>query len=319
MADQHPDHTVKWLTVSTDQAGQRIDNFLMRCYRKVPKNLIYRVIRKGEVRVDKGRVKPHRKLRAGECVRVPPIKTAHADAQSAVIAQTQLDRIEKAILYEDADLMVINKPAGVAVHGGTGLAWGVIEVLRRLRPQAKRMELVHRLDRDTSGCLLVAKKASVLKALHQQMRDHQVEKRYKALVSPHWPQSQRRVTLPLLRYTLASGERRVKVSTEGQSAESLFEPIESFTQADWVAVRLKTGRTHQIRVHASALGAPVVNDPKYAKEGQHRWFQQNGFTRLGLHAALLGFRHPVTEQWCVFEAPMDAALKTILKQLRGEL
>ncbi|KUJ73073.1 23S rRNA pseudouridylate synthase [Thiomicrospira sp. WB1] len=308
---------VRWIEVSEDDAGQRLDNFLMRCYRKVPKTLIYRVIRKGEVRVDKGRVKPHRKLKAGEVVRVPPIRQPDAPGE-AVIAQAQLDRIEQSIVYEDADLLVLNKPSGVAVHGGSGLSWGVIEVLRRLRPHAKRMELVHRLDRDTSGCLLVAKKASVLKALHAQVRQDALLKQYWALVAPHWPQGLDKVDLPLEKNTLQSGERLVKVSAQGKPSLSEFRPLETFSEADLVEVTLRTGRTHQIRVHAQVSGAPLVGDEKYGDRDVNRSFRKRGMKRLALHARRLGFKHPVTDQWCVFEAPLHEDFSALLAQMRGD-
>ncbi|MDR9498080.1 MAG: 23S rRNA pseudouridine(955/2504/2580) synthase RluC [Hydrogenovibrio sp.] len=308
---------VRWIEVSADDAGQRLDNFLMRCYRKVPKTLIYRVIRKGEVRVNKGRVKPHRKLQAGEVVRVPPIRQPDSP-DAAVIAQAQLDRIERSIVYEDADLLVLNKPSGVAVHGGSGLSWGVVEVLRRLRPYAKRMELAHRLDRDTSGCLLVAKKASVLKALHAQIREDQLLKQYWALVAPHWPKSVSRVDLPLLKNTLQSGERLVKVSAEGKPSVSDFRCLETFEDADLVEVTLRTGRTHQIRVHAQASGAPVVGDEKYGDQAVNQKFRKQGMKRLALHARRLGFTHPVTGQWCELEAPLHDDFSALLVQMRGE-
>lgn len=308
---------VRFIEVTSEDVGQRVDNFLMRHYRSVPKTLIYRVIRKGEVRVNKGRVKQSSRLNEGDLVRVPPIRVA--EKMDSVVPEAQLQRIEAAILYEDADLIVINKPSGVAVHGGSGIRWGLIEVVRALRPLAKRMELVHRLDRDTSGCILLAKKASVLKALHAQMRENDVTKIYWALVSGHWPTGVEKVDVPLLKNTLQSGERLVKVDPLGKSSVSYFKVQQHFEDYDLMSVRLKTGRTHQIRVHALSQGCPVVGDEKYGDKETNKVARQVGMKRLALHAHLLGFKHPVTQEWLEIEAPLHAGFKAVLERLqRGQ-
>lgn len=308
---------VRFIEVTSEDVGQRVDNFLMRHYRSVPKTLIYRVIRKGEVRVNKGRVKQSSRLNEGDLVRVPPIRVA--EKMDSVVPAAQMQRIEAAILYEDADLIVINKPTGVAVHGGSGIRWGLIEVVRALRPLAKRMELVHRLDRDTSGCILLAKKASVLKALHAQMRENDVTKIYWALVSGRWPAGVEKVDAPLLKNTLQSGERLVKVDPLGKSSVSYFKVQQHFEDYDLVSVRLKTGRTHQIRVHALSQGCPVVGDEKYGDKETNKVARQIGMKRLALHAHLLGFEHPVTQEWLEIEAPLHADFKAVLERLqRGQ-
>jgi len=304
---------VRFIEVTSEDVGQRIDNFLMRHYRSVPKTLIYRVIRKGEVRVNKGRVKQNSRLCEGDLVRVPPIRVAEKRVSDVPVSQ--LKRIEAAILYEDADLMVLNKPSGVAVHGGSGIQWGLIEVVRALRPLAKRLELVHRLDRDTSGCILLAKKASVLKALHADIRENKMTKIYFALLEGHWPKGVEKVDLPLLKNTLQSGERMVKVDSQGKPSVSYFKVQQQFNHYDLVSVRLKTGRTHQIRVHALSQGCPVVGDDKYGDRDANKVARGLGMMRLALHARLLGFLHPVSQQWMEIEAPLHSDFKTVLERL----
>ncbi|AZR82549.1 23S rRNA pseudouridine(955/2504/2580) synthase RluC [Thiomicrospira sp. S5] len=307
---------VKFLEVTSEDEGQRVDNFLMRHYRNVPKTLIYRIIRKGEVRVNKGRVKQNTRLADGDVVRVPPIKVP--EKTESTVPAGQLQRIEDSILYEDKDLMVINKPSGVAVHGGSGIQWGLIEVVRALRPLAKRLELVHRLDRETSGCILLAKKASVLKALHEQIRENKMTKEYLALLTGHWPKGLEKVDLPLLKNTLQSGERVVKVSKEGKLSVSYFRILERFDDCELAAVRLKTGRTHQIRVHALSQGCPLVGDDKYGDKTLNKAYKKLGMKRLALHAQYLGFEHPVTQAWLKVEAPLHDDFELTLTNLRGE-
>ena len=278
---------VQILEVSPELAGQRIDNFLRTQLRGVPKTLIYRILRKGEVRVNKGRIKPEYKLQAGDLVRVPPLRLAERD-EPEPLAQGLLERLEAAIVYEDKALIVLNKPAGIAVHGGSGLNYGVIEAFRQLRPDAKELELVHRLDRDTSGLLMVAKKRSMLRHLHQALRGDGVDKRYMALVRGRWETSKKQVSAPLLKNTLRSGERMVEVTEDGKEALTLFRVLRRFGEfATLVEARPITGRTHQIRVHARHAGHSIAGDSKYGDEEFTREIRELGGKRLFLHAYAL--------------------------------
>lgn len=311
--------SVKFITATSEDTGQRIDNFLMRHYRNVPKTLIYRIIRKGEVRVNKGRVKQTTRIQEGDLIRIPPIKTP--EKMDVKIPANQMERIEQSILYEDADLMVINKPSGVAVHGGSGVQFGLVEVVRELRPLAKRVELVHRLDRETSGCILLAKKASVLKALHEQIREDKMVKEYLALLSSHWPKGKRKIDLPLLKNTLQSGERMVVVDPSGKPSISYFKVERHFKDVDLVSVRLKTGRTHQIRVHAQSQGCAIVGDDKYGDKQVNKAFAKLGMKRLALHAQFLTFTHPGKEgdeAIMKVEAPLHKDFTGIIEYLSSE-
>ena len=312
---------VKYIETTSEDVGQRVDNFLMRHYRSVPKTLIYRIIRKGEVRVNKGRVKQNTRLSEGDMVRVPPIRMPEKTIGD--IPAGQMQRIENHILFEDNDLMVINKPSGVAVHGGSGISFGLIEILRAMRPLAKRIELVHRLDKDTSGCILIAKKAMVLKNLHAQIREDKMVKEYLTLLSNHWPKGKHKIDLPLLKNTLQSGERVVKVDPTGKQSISFFKVADSYLNADLVTVRLKTGRTHQIRVHALSQGCPIVGDDKYGDKTVNKNFKKYGIKRLALHAQFLSFRHPNIENeqdsWMKMEAPLHDDFKTAIKNLKNEI
>ncbi|HBQ44249.1 MAG TPA: 23S rRNA pseudouridine(955/2504/2580) synthase [Thiomicrospira sp.] len=312
---------VKYIETTSEDVGQRVDNFLMRHYRSVPKTLIYRIIRKGEVRVNKGRVKQNTRLNEGDMVRVPPIRMPEKTIGD--IPAGQIQRIENHILFEDHDLMVINKPSGVAVHGGSGISFGLIEILRAMRPLAKRIELVHRLDKDTSGCILIAKKAMVLRDLHAQIREDKMIKEYLTLLSNHWPKSKHKIDLPLLKNTLQSGERVVKVDPAGKQSISFFKVADSYLNADLVTVRLKTGRTHQIRVHALSQGCPIVGDDKYGDKTVNKNFKKYGIKRLALHAQFLSFRHPNIENeqdtWMKIEAPLHDDFKTAIKNLKNEI
>lgn len=298
---------VQLLEVAPEYAGQRIDNFLRTQLKGVPKTLVYRILRKGEVRVNKGRVKPEYKLQAGDVVRVPPLRLAERD-EPAPLAQGLLERLEAAIVHEDKALIVLNKPAGLAVHGGSGLSFGVIEAFRQLRPDAKDIELVHRLDRDTSGLLMIAKKRSMLRHLHEALRGDGVDKRYQALVRGSWPTSKKQVSAPLLKNTLRSGERMVEVDPEGKEALTLFRVLRRFGEfATLVEASPVTGRTHQIRVHAKHAGHAIAGDPKYGDETFTREIRELGGKRLFLHAYALrltlpdggelGLEAPVDEMW----------------------
>jgi len=305
---------VQFLEVEPELAGQRIDNFLRTRLKGVPKTLIYRILRKGEVRVNKGRIKPDYKLQAGDVVRVPPLRMSEPD-EPAPLAQGLLERLETAIVYEDKALIVLNKPAGIAVHGGSGLSFGVIEAFRQLRPDAKELELVHRLDRDTSGLLMIAKKRSMLRHLHQALRGDGVDKRYLALVRGAWPTSKKQVSAPLLKNTLRSGERMVEVSDEGKEALTLFRVLRRFGEfATLVEASPVTGRTHQIRVHAKHAGHSIAGDPKYGDEAFSREIRELGGKRLFLHAHSLRLSLPDGAELRL-EAPVDELWTATLERL----
>lgn len=299
-----PTPGVRLVEVAPEFAGQRIDNFLITYLKGVPKTLIYRILRKGEVRVNKGRIKPEYKLQAGDVVRVPPVRVPERD-EPVPVAQGLLQRLEAAIVHEDKGLIVLNKPAGIAVHGGSGLSFGVIEAFRQLRPDAKELELVHRLDRDTSGLLMIAKKRSMLRHLHEQLRGDGVDKRYMALVRGNWPTAQKQVRAPLLKSNLRSGERMVEVNEEGKEALTLFKVLRRFGDfATLVEARPITGRTHQIRVHALHAGHCIAGDPKYGDEDFSREIRDLGGKRLFLHAYALNVPLPDGGELKV-EAPVD--------------
>jgi 23S rRNA pseudouridine955/2504/2580 synthase len=298
------------LEVGEESAGQRIDNFLLRLAKGVPKSHVYRILRSGEVRVNKGRIAADYRLREGDTVRVPPIRLAEKPA-AGIAAPAR----EFAIVHEDEALMVIDKPSGVAVHGGSGVSFGVIEQLRRARPQAKLLELAHRLDRETSGLLIVAKKRSALTRLHDMFRDGKIAKRYLALVKGRWMNPQQHVKLPLARYLTEEGERRVAVSREGKEAHSIVRLVARWRNFSLVEVELKTGRTHQIRVHLAHLGFPLAGDDKYGDFSLNKDLQKAGLRRMFLHAARLKLAHPLTEAPLELEAPLPAELRDFLKRL----
>lgn len=306
--------TVQWVEIDAGHAGQRVDNFLLTYLKGVPKSLIYRILRTGEVRRNGGRVKAHDRLDEGDRLRIPPVRTAEREAPLIPVDALR-NRIESRILFEDDDLIVLNKPSGIAVHGGSGLSYGVIEALRAMRPEAKFLELVHRLDRETSGCLLLAKKRSALKDLHLQFREDDVNKVYVALMAGQWARSKQMVDAPLKKNVLKSGERVVKVSRDGKSAMTSFKTIQKFRDATLVEASPITGRTHQIRVHAQHLGHPLAGDERYGLDAQNRLFKDLGLRRLFLHAREAGFRHPKTGAPMKIEAPLDADLETFLKGL----
>lgn len=307
--------SVQFVTIDDNHAGQRIDNYLVTLLKGVPKSRVYRILRKGEVRVNKKRIKPVYKLQGGDIVRIPPIKLD----EEKPLPNPKLDKIaslERHILFEDDYLMIINKPSGIAVHGGSGLKFGLIEGLRALRPAARFLELVHRLDRDTSGCIMVAKKRSTLRALHQQLREKTVEKNYLALVRGQWQKSDKAVNAPLLKNTLKSGERVVRVDADGKESYTKFKIIQRFEDCTLVQASPVTGRTHQIRVHTLHAGHPIAGDDKYGDESFDNKLRTLGLNRLFLHSASLRFFHPNTEIEMLFEAPMDSPLKQTLESLR---
>ncbi len=306
--------------VDDERAGQRIDNFLLASLKGVPKSRVYRMLRKGEVRVNKGRIKASYRLQSGDAVRIPPVRVAETAAPVSP-GQRVLKRIEAGIVAEEKGFLLLNKPSGIAVHGGSGLNYGVIEALRILRPEAPYLELVHRLDRDTSGCLLIAKRRSVLRELHRLLREGGMGKHYLALVKGQWRGGERRVDAPLLKNTLRSGERVVTVSKEGKSAVSIFRPVTVFAQASLVEVSLLTGRTHQIRVHAASIGHPIAGDEKYGDAEFDREMKKYGVRRLFLHARSLGFSlRGLDEQAPTyqFRAPLGEELEAVLSSLSLE-
>ncbi|MGL4506068.1 MAG: 23S rRNA pseudouridine(955/2504/2580) synthase RluC, partial [Aeromonas sobria] len=282
---------VQLLTIEAEHDGQRIDNFLKTQLKGVPKSLIYRILRKGEVRVNKKRIKPEYKLCAGDVIRVPPVRVAEKnELPSANLGVIQ--RLESQILFEDEAMIVLNKPSGMAVHGGSGLSFGVIEGLRALRPDARFLELVHRLDRDTSGVLLVAKKRSALRSLHEQLRVKTMRKQYLALVRGKWQAHVKVVNAPLRKNDLQSGERVVRVSADGKPSETRFRIVRQFAEATLVECSPITGRTHQIRVHTLHAGHPIACDDKYGEAAFDEKMRSQGLKRLFLHAWKLSFIHP---------------------------
>ncbi|HDR1003221.1 23S rRNA pseudouridine(955/2504/2580) synthase RluC [Pasteurella multocida] len=310
--------TVKMLTISEDEAGQRIDNYLLAKLKGVPKSLIYRILRKGEVRVNKGRIKPEYKLQANDIVRVPPVRVSEKEQAPISTKLNKVSQLEKQILFEDECLLVLNKPSGIAVHGGSGLSFGVIEALRTLRPDARFLELVHRLDRDTSGILLVAKKRSALRSLHEQLREKTVQKDYLALVRGQWQSHCKVVKAPLLKNELSSGERIVRVSEQGKPSETRFSIEERYEYATLVKASPVTGRTHQIRVHTQYAGHPIALDDKYGDKHFDEQMTQLGLTCLFLHAFSIRFEHPKTGETLRINAPLDPEMKKILGALREQ-
>ena len=290
-----PSVEVKWLTVDEESAGQRLDNFLIRHLKGVPKTHVYRIIRSGEVRVNKGRASADTRIETGDVVRLPPVRISEKVAEKA--ARPAPGR-EFPLLLEDDALMAIDKPAGVAVHGGSGVSFGVIEQLRQARPLAKLLELVHRLDRETSGILLVAKKRSALKHLQDQFRERETGKTYLALVQGSWPEKLKVIDSALHKFLLPDGERRVKVTSnedpDGMRSITLVKVAERLVDCTLLEVTIKTGRTHQIRVHLASQGHPIAGDDKYGDFEWNKVLQKQGLKRMFLHAWRLQFSHPAT-------------------------
>jgi 23S rRNA pseudouridine955/2504/2580 synthase len=289
------------LEVGEEAAAQRIDNFLLRHLKGVPKSHVYRVLRSGEVRVNSGRVKPEYRLRPGDRVRVPPIRTSPRK-ETAKPA-------EFPVVYEDAAILVVDKPAGVAVHGGSGVSFGVIESLRAARPQAKSLELAHRLDRDTSGLLIVAKKRGALVELHRMLREAEIDKLYLSVAKGCWEGQGREIREALHKYVDAKGERRVAVREDGMAAVTRVRVLKKSAQFSFLEVALLTGRTHQIRVHLAHAGHPILGDEKYGDFKLNRELEKAGVRRLFLHASRLAFSHPLTGERLELKAPLPAEMK----------
>ncbi len=305
---------VREVRVLEDRDGQRIDNYLMATLKGLPRSRIYQMLRRGEVRVNGGRVKQSYRLRQGDRLRLPPVSTASPSLRQPPPAALS-ERIDQRIVYEDDSLMVINKPSGVAVHGGSGRRHGVIEALRASRPAAKQLELVHRLDRDTSGALLVAKKRSALRALHADLREGRVEKRYLALVRGRWRGGERRARSALEKNVVRSGERVVGVRAGGKASETRFIPLDRSPVATLCEALPITGRTHQIRVHAADLGHPLAGDVKYGDREFNKTMRDAGLDRMFLHAHLIGFTSPASGKWIQVSAPLDENLVAVLEAL----
>lgn len=309
-----PTRAVTYVHIAADQAGQRVDNFILARFRGLPRTRVYRLLRRGEVRVNGGRIGPEHRLQAGDRVRLPPVDLPEP-RPAAAAPDFRLRQLEAAILFENERLLVLDKPAGLACHGGSGVDFGVIEALRQLRPNQPFLELVHRLDRDTSGCLLIAKKRSVLRALHEQLRNGTVDKRYTALLVGQMPGRRQRVDAALDRYE-RGGERLVRVSDDGKPAVTVFHQRERFAIATLVEAQLLSGRTHQIRVHARHIGHPVAGDPKYGDPAVDSMLRELGLKRLFLHAARLEIAPLDDDTPHCFEAPLPAALDAVLRRLR---
>lgn len=305
---------VNWITIDNDDSGQRLDNYLFRQFRTVPKSRIYRALRHGEVRVNKKRAKPDYRLAAEDIIRIPPLQVEEKPPNLPV-ADHWLKQLEQAILLENDDVLVINKPSGLAVHGGSGIDYGLIEAMRILRPHSRRMELCHRLDRDTSGCVIIAKKSSALRAIHKQLREQSLKKYYIALVGGQWPQRKSVVNAPLERYELTNGERMVKVSAAGKESKTLFKVLQHYSRASLIQAMPITGRTHQIRVHALHAGFALAGDSKYCSKEELAWAQAISLKRLFLHASRVEFTLPNHQQTFIVEAPLDNDLQTLLNNL----
>ncbi len=295
--------------IDEDSAGQRIDNYLMRRLKGVPKSHIYRILRSGEVRVNSGRIGPDYRLQTGDQVRIPPIRTA----QKAMPQGIPGPGFKPVILFEDEALLAIDKPSGMAVHGGSGVSFGVIEALRQARPQARFLELVHRLDRETSGVLLLAKKRTALVELHRQLQAGETEKRYLALVKGLWTARKQVVDLALEKRVTGSGERRVSVDAGGDHAVTIFRLERRAGPYSLLDAELKTGRTHQIRVHLAHLGFPILGDDKYGDFALNKVLARQGLKRMFLHARLLAVRHPLSREKVVIEAPLPTELQQFIE------
>ncbi|MEI6744770.1 MAG: 23S rRNA pseudouridine(955/2504/2580) synthase RluC [Methylococcaceae bacterium] len=302
---------VELVEITEENHDQRLDNFLITRLKGVPKTRIYRIIRKGEVRVNKGRVEVNYRLITGDIVRIPPIRIAERSEE--VFVPTNLkEALQHSILYEDDGFLIVNKPAGFAVHGGSGVSSGIIEGLRLLRPDAHFLELVHRLDKDTSGCLVIAKKRSALRAFHTIFRDNKIHKTYTALLAGQWKKKKLVINAPLLKNVAKGGERMVTINAAGKEAETVFTRLTAFEDSTLVEAAPKTGRTHQIRVHAVHLGHPIIGDERYGRDDINLVFKHKGYKRMFLHATTLTFSHPTTGDSMKITAPLPLQLEQLL-------
>jgi 23S rRNA pseudouridine955/2504/2580 synthase len=313
--DKKPTNSVKYLTIDPDFSDQRIDNFLITRLKGVPKTHIYRILRKGEVRVNKKRIQPSYRLQAGDQVRIPPVKLADPN-KPVQPSNSLMETLKSRVLYEDKLLLIMNKPSGIAVHGGSGVKLGLVEALRSIYPKSPHLELAHRLDSDTSGCLILAKKRSALKELHELLRLGKMRKLYYALTKGSWKKSELRVEAPLQKNQLSGGERIVKVQKDGKPSLTVFRPIKSFAEGMLVEAELFTGRTHQIRVHAQYRGHPIAGDEKYGDRDFNKLMKQQGLDRLFLHAHTIEFVLPSTGQHVKVSAPLDSDLEDLINSLK---
>ena len=318
--------SVSLITVAEHEAGQRLDNYLIKILKGVPKSHIHRIIRAGEVRLNKKRCKPDSRIQTGDLLRIPPVRTAEKQRSSENRTQAVPAR-EFTIIYEDDALLVIDKPAGTAVHGGSGVSFGVIEQIRRARPEARYLELVHRLDKDTSGLLMIAKKRSALVKLHEAIRNDHPKKIYLALGVGKLPNDSFHVKLPLFKYTGAQGEKMVRVNEDGQSAHTIFRVLNRFSDdllhqvglshLTLVQATLKTGRTHQIRVHLQSQQCPIAGDERYGDYQANKRLQKLGLKRMFLHAAELHLDHPLTGEKLILKAPLPQDLAQFVLMLEN--
>lgn len=303
----------KQIVISADNAGQRIDNFLIRYFGKIPKSRVYQMLRKGEVRINKGRIKQTYKLVEGDILRVPPV---YLDEQGQTLPSRSLQqKIADSVIYEDEGLIIINKPAGIVVHSGSGQSHGVIEAFRAMGDDYKNLELVHRLDKDTSGCLMLAKSIPILRQLHTAMNDDEIVKSYSALLAGRISDKKMTVDSPISKNTVSSGEHLVTVDVNGKSAVTIFTRERVFQSATLVNIKLITGRTHQIRVHSASIQHPVIGDMKYGDRAINREYKKRGLRRMFLHAKNLRFTSPVSQQPLSIDAPLEPDLRQFLQQL----
>jgi 23S rRNA pseudouridine955/2504/2580 synthase len=308
--------SVVWEEIGEESAGQRIDNYLLGALKGVPKSHVYRILRGGEVRVNSGRVDATYRLKEGDKVRIPPIRMEQRPLLPPNCLPKGAPRLMEAVIYEDEGLIALNKPAGLAVHGGSGIRMGVIEQLRQELPKARFLELAHRLDRETSGVLLIAKKRATLLGLHELMRaGGGMDKRYLVLAQDQFRDAKRAVKESLHKYTTAGGERRVRIQEDGQESHTIFRRLKRFQEATLLEAQLLTGRTHQIRVHLAHLGCPVAGDDKYGDFPWNKELAKQGLKRMFLHAASLRFKHPITEAPIYLEVPLPPELARFLTHL----
>lgn len=310
-------NSVAHVVIDDEEQGQRLDNFLIRRCKGVPKSHIYRILRSGEVRVNSRRVDATYRLCAGDNLRIPPIRIA--ERPKSEVDEAAKQRVDLPVLFEDEAMLVIDKPEGIAVHGGSGVSFGVIEALRRQRPQAKFLELAHRLDRETSGILLVGKKRLALTALHDMFREHGAgaDKRYLVLVKGRWMNNTQHVKLPLLKYLTESGERRVSVDAQGKASHTVFRLLARWPEMSLLEAQLKTGRTHQIRVHLAHLGFPILGDEKYGDFSLNKDLKRDGLKRMALHAWRMAFRHPLTSGPMECVSPLPDGIGSYIAAVDG--